>query len=281
MTDGERKVRKLTQFSRQPHWLAERPNPYYSPLFKWTMKYVPLAMRLYRFYHYYLMEADFSGFYLESGRKIRDDLTKTQLDYMRRTAPEKYHAALTPKTEIGCKRKVMDTDYLACLHRENMELVSSDPITEITESGVRTKSGREVNADAIVLATGFQTEQMLYPLVIKGEKGITLNEHVCNPRRSQIQFRRLTKHIVVGQILRWPSASILRNLRIAVSQLLRDDGTKYRDGPFVRDLYHRMPDKFCTSGYSASVPDAISISTIESEPAERSQTRFCGSDNRR
>lgn len=178
MTDGKGKAKKLTQFSRQPHWILERPNPTYSSLFKWVMKNVPLTMRLYRFYLYYVMESGFSGFYLDSGRRIRDDMTKTILDYMQKTAPKEYHDALTPKVELGCKRNVMDTDYLACLHRENMELVSFDPIAEITETGVRTESGRVVNADAIVLATGFQTQQLLYPLVIKGENG-TLNEHVC------------------------------------------------------------------------------------------------------
>lgn len=179
MTGGNTKARKLTQFSRQSHWIVERPNPVYSSLFKWVMKYVPLAMRLYRFYLYYVAESGFSAFYIDSGREIRDSQTKTALDYMHKNAPEKYHDALTPKFQLGCKRMVMDTDYLACLHRKNMELVSSDPIAEITQSGVRTKSGREVNADAIILATGFQTHQLLYPLVIKGEKGITLNEHVC------------------------------------------------------------------------------------------------------
>lgn len=72
----------------------------------------------------------------------------------------------------------MDTDYLACLHRENVELVHSDTIEEITEAGVRTRSGREVHAVAIGLATGFQTQQVLYPMEIKGEKRVTLNEHV-------------------------------------------------------------------------------------------------------
>ncbi|KAK2794813.1 hypothetical protein FQN52_007584 [Onygenales sp. PD_12] len=180
MTGGKGKVRKLTQFSRQPHWLAERLNPYYSSAFKWTMRYVPLAMRLYRFWHYYLMEADWPGFRIESGRKIREGLVKTQIDYMKRTAPERYHEALTPKTQIGCKRKVLDTDYLACLHRENMELVYADPIEEITTTGVRTKAGREVDADAIVLATGFQTQQVLYPLKIRGKNAISLNEHWDN-----------------------------------------------------------------------------------------------------
>ncbi|KAF3484047.1 4-hydroxyacetophenone monooxygenase [Arthroderma uncinatum] len=177
MTGGGNKVRKLTQFIRQPHWVIERPNPQYSPLFKWIMRYVPLAMRSYRAWHFSWLEYSFREFYLESGRKLREDQTVTHLDYMRRTAPAKYHDVLTPKIEFGCKRKVMDTDYFACLHRENMELVATDPIEEITETGVITKSGKAVDADAIVLANGFQTQQVLYPLDIKGEKGISLTEH--------------------------------------------------------------------------------------------------------
>lgn len=179
MTDGKERARKLTQFSRQPHWIAERANPPYSPFMRWVFRYVPLAMRLHRFWIFYLMESSLLEFGLHStGLKLRQDLFTTRLEYLRKHAPEKYHDVLTPKIEIGCKRKVLDTDYLACLHRENMELVSSDPIKEITETGVRTESGRDINADAIVLATGFQTQKVLHPMEIKGEKGITLNEHV-------------------------------------------------------------------------------------------------------
>ena len=177
------KAKKIVQFSRQPHWLAERPNPVYGPFFKWIMRYVPLAMRLYRFYIYADMELDFFGFYNVAGRKIRERLTRERIEYMKRTAPAKYHEALTPKTELGCKRKINDTDYFACLHNENMELVHADPIEEITATGVRTRSGREIRADAIILANGFETQRVLYPLDIRGEKGISLTEHVryCPP----------------------------------------------------------------------------------------------------
>lgn len=144
------------------------------------MRYVPLAMRLYRFVLFCVLEFRFRWFYIDSGEKIRANLMKTHLEYMKRAAPAKYHDVLTPKTEIGCKRIVLDSDYFACLHRENMELVASDPIREITENGVRTESGKEVYADAIVLATGFETKRALYPLVIQGRKGVTLNEHVSN-----------------------------------------------------------------------------------------------------
>ncbi|DAA79656.1 TPA_exp: putative Flavin-binding monooxygenase [Trichophyton benhamiae CBS 112371] len=177
MTDGDNQVRKLTQFIRQPHWVIERPNNKYSPLFKWTMRYIPLTMWAYRVWHFSRLEYSFREFYLEYGRPLREDQTNTHLEYLRRTAPAKYHDILTPKIEFGCKRKVMDTGYFDCLHRENMELIATDPIEEIKETGVITKSGRTINADAIVLATGFQTQQVLHPLEIRGKKGVSLMEH--------------------------------------------------------------------------------------------------------
>lgn len=146
------------------------------------MRYIPLAMRMYRFWLYADMEKDFFGFNLLKGVNIRRDLTNERLDYMKRAAPAKYHAALTPSTEIGCKRKVNDTDYFSCLHNENMELIWDDPVVAVTETGVRTKSGREVRADAIILANGFQTQKVLYPLdtEIRGEGGVSLDEHVSS-----------------------------------------------------------------------------------------------------
>ncbi|KAL3705472.1 hypothetical protein TMatcc_009144 [Talaromyces marneffei ATCC 18224] len=172
-------AKKVTQFARQPHWLAERPNPVYSSFFKWSMRYIPLVMRMYRFWLYTDMEKDFFGFNLLKGVNIRRNLTNERLEYMKRAAPAKYHAVLTPSTEIGCKRKVNDTDYFSCLHNENMELVWDDPVVAVTETGVRTRSGRDIRADAIILANGFQTQKVLHPLDtdIKGEGGVSLDEH--------------------------------------------------------------------------------------------------------
>jgi hypothetical protein len=101
-------VRKITQFARQAQYLSERENPYYSSAFKATMRYVPLAMRLYRAKFYYDMEMDWSGFPIESGAAIRSGLAKENEVYVKRTAPKKYWDALIPKVEIGCKRKVLD-----------------------------------------------------------------------------------------------------------------------------------------------------------------------------
>ncbi|CEN61240.1 hypothetical protein ASPCAL07902 [Aspergillus calidoustus] len=174
------KARSVVQFIRQPHWLEERPNPRYSDATKWIFRNIPLAMRLFRLAIFLYLESYFITFNRRAGKKIREKKMKAQTAYLKRTAPEKYYEALIPKIELGCKRRVMDTAYLACLHRENMELVHADPIECITATGVRTQSGREVNADAIVLATGFKATQFLFPLEIKGEHGVSITEHWQN-----------------------------------------------------------------------------------------------------
>jgi cation diffusion facilitator CzcD-associated flavoprotein CzcO len=167
---------KVTQFARQPHYLAERPNPVYSSAFKAVMRYMPGAMRLYRFKLYAEMEKDFAGFDIESGSSIRQGLKEENERYVKKMAPQKYWDALIPKHQIGCKRKVMDTDYLSCLHRDNVALVHDDPVDRIIETGVRTKSGREIQADAVVLATGFEVFRMLAPMEIIGDSGLSLNQ---------------------------------------------------------------------------------------------------------
>ncbi|RFU75533.1 4-hydroxyacetophenone monooxygenase [Trichoderma arundinaceum] len=168
----------ITQFCRQAHWLAERPNPEYSTLFKWAMKWIPLAMRIYRAKLYWQQERDFKGFDIETGAEIRSGWSTEAANYIRANAPLKYRDFLVPKTEIGCKRRVNDTGYLASLYRDNVDLVYDDPIDEILPTGIRTRSGKIVPADAIVLAHGFETQKPFGSLQIFGERGISIMEHV-------------------------------------------------------------------------------------------------------
>ena len=179
MAQGTGAVKKITQFSRQAQYLSERENPHYSSTFKACMRYVPLAMRLYRAALYWQMERDYPGFDIERGRAIREELKKENEAYVKRTAPRKYWDAVIPKIEIGCKRKVLDTEYLTSLHNENVELVYDDPVEKLLEDGVRTRSGKKIHADAIVLAIGFATQQMLFPMEITGRGGLSLNKYVC------------------------------------------------------------------------------------------------------
>ena len=142
------------------------------------MKWVPLTMRAYRAVQNYYAELDFYSFGTESGAEIRKMYADYQGAYIKRTAPAKYHDFLIPKTEVGCKRRVMDSDYLDSLHRDNVELLYQDPVREIVENGVLTESGKLVPADAIIMANGFQVQKPLLSLNLFGEGGVSVAEHV-------------------------------------------------------------------------------------------------------
>ena len=63
---------------------------------------------------------------------------------------------LSPDTIIGCKRLCAEIGFYEAFNRPNVELVDlrEQPIETVTESGIRL-GGREIDLDAIVLATGF------------------------------------------------------------------------------------------------------------------------------
>lgn len=253
MANGAGAVKRITQFSQQAQYLSERQNPYYGFTFRATMRYVPLAMRLYRAALYWQMEIDYPGFDIDSGKPIREGLKKENEAYVKRMAPRKYWNALIPKTEIGCKRKVLDTEYLTSLHNKNVELIPDDPVERITEDGVRTKSGRDIYADAIVLAIGFATQQMLFPMEIIGRDGLSLNKHVSLLSTNSLQAN-IDRTTTVAEHLKRRRPSLLRHLRALVPQLLHPHGPQHNDGPPVRHLHSRMPDQLHAAAPCAHHP---------------------------
>lgn len=153
-------------------------------------------MRAYRALIYIELEAEFAMFNIEKGAKIRAELGKKSRKYIEENAPKRYAPILIPSFEVGCKRRVFDTGYLDCLHRDTVELVSDDPAEEIVEDAVKLRSGRLVSADAIVLANGFETLKILQPMEIRGLNGISLSEHVRDNYTSPKVLNKATDDVV-------------------------------------------------------------------------------------
>ncbi|KAF7564033.1 hypothetical protein G7046_g114 [Stylonectria norvegica] len=170
-------AKSVTQFIRQPHWLFERPNPKYSAAFRFLMRWMPGAMKIVRATVFTQLESEWLTFDNASGVNSRRTMAEASKKYIRDAAPAEYVEALIPKYEVGCKRRVFDTGYLKALHRPNLELVSDDPVTRVTTDGVVLKSGKTLHADAIALATGFETTKLLSNMEIVGREGISIAEH--------------------------------------------------------------------------------------------------------
>jgi cyclohexanone monooxygenase len=85
---------------------------------------------------------------------------------------------LTPK-DLYAKRPLCCDDYYETYNRANVDLidVKSDPIAEITPTGVRTQSGRHIELDVIILATGFDAVSgNQLKIHHEGRNGVTLRQ---------------------------------------------------------------------------------------------------------
>ncbi|KAF7342593.1 FAD/NAD(P)-binding domain-containing protein [Mycena sanguinolenta] len=75
-------------------------------------------------------------------------------NYIKLTAPKEYHEFLVPEYRPGCKRLLLDTNFLRSLHQLNITL-NWDGIQSTCEDGIGTKKGQRLPFDVVIFATGF------------------------------------------------------------------------------------------------------------------------------
>ena len=104
-------TKSVTQFMRSAQWMMPRPTP---PLFgsneafakhgQKVFKYIPFMYPVTRFLTFLVQESLFLQFKsTKTGERERQKAEKEILEYMKATAPEKYHDLVLPKFKLGCK----------------------------------------------------------------------------------------------------------------------------------------------------------------------------------
>ncbi|KAJ4201499.1 hypothetical protein NW767_006587 [Fusarium falciforme] len=169
------KTKHLTQVIRAKHWILPPIDGVQTDAMRKMFKYIPGSMALQRFLVFLAAENELRGFPMtKSAAKFRQNRRKQAEQYMRHTAPAKYHDMLIPDFEVGCKRRIFDSGYLEALHSKNLTLTNT-PAVEIVANGVKTEDGF-IEADVIVMANGYITNKFLGGIEVFGKNG-TLNEH--------------------------------------------------------------------------------------------------------
>ncbi|KAH3918183.1 hypothetical protein HBI56_144170 [Parastagonospora nodorum] len=187
-------AKKVTQLMRSPPWVV--PSTATPGGDEWwekngpkLMKNIPGAKEFLRFFIFATAELQFLQLfpntpYAEKSRKVYEEQV---LKHMRKLVPEKYHAIMTPDYGVGCKRRIFDKRWLKSLNDEKIDL-TTQPLNRVTETGVVIGPGatypkninpedypeREVPADIIVLANGFDTTRWLHPLKVVGKNNTDL-----------------------------------------------------------------------------------------------------------
>jgi cation diffusion facilitator CzcD-associated flavoprotein CzcO len=171
-----KKTKHTTQMVRSRQWIFPPIDGPVSTRTRFMLRYVPGAMKLFRFLVFYAAERGFQGLPMtKSAARYRKKTRVRAERYMRGAAPAKYHDILIPDFEVGCKRRIFDSGYLKSLHEDNVTLTDT-PALEIVPEGVRTKDG-VIPADVIILANGFLTNDFFDKTEITGRGGETLRSH--------------------------------------------------------------------------------------------------------
>jgi 4-hydroxyacetophenone monooxygenase len=73
------------------------------------------------------------------------------------------------------KRILIDNGWYQALKRPNVELVT-EAVDHVEGSGIVDATGRRHEVDVILLATGFEPGKLLWPIEIRGRKGLLLSD---------------------------------------------------------------------------------------------------------
>jgi cation diffusion facilitator CzcD-associated flavoprotein CzcO len=169
------RVEHLHLFQRTPPWILPKANPSFPARLQWRFRHLPGYRRWLRGRLFLAHEERVGGFIGNPVRQARiETLARRHLE--KQVADPVLRAKLTPDYTIGCKRLLISSDWYPALQRRNVEVVSG-PIREITETGVVAGDGVERPVDSLIFGTGFDTQNNLSRLDVRGRDGITLTEH--------------------------------------------------------------------------------------------------------
>lgn len=192
-------AKSVTQLMRTPPWVM--PNyikgDELASWEKWSpilFRNIPGLQQFVRSMFFFIIEKDFFDLFENTSWSLtrRPFHEKEFVRYMKGIVPEKYHDILTPDYGLGCKRRVLDGEWLACLQQPNIELTTK-PLQSIQPKGITLGPGRhyppvsktesedspetvQLPADTIILSNGYQTKSYLHPLRVYGREGKELQD---------------------------------------------------------------------------------------------------------
>lgn len=169
-----RSAAEVNIFQRSANWIIPRGNRPFSEGAKRLLGRSRLLAKLYRaaIWSYYegLMYPiirGMPGFTHYIRRLARRALAEVDDPALR--------AKLVPDYPIGGKRVLVSDNYYKTLNRDNVHIVDAG-IERISERGIVTREGNEIQADLIVYGTGFRSTEFLAPMHIVGRRGVSLEE---------------------------------------------------------------------------------------------------------
>jgi cation diffusion facilitator CzcD-associated flavoprotein CzcO len=165
---------QLTVFQRTGNWFLPRKNRRYPAIVKEAIKRLPGVQEFRRRFMFQYCESITLA--IRHPRTIGRLAGARSAAFMRSQLKDPaLRRKAWPDYTFGCKRVLFSSYYLSALERANVELVT-DAITRILPEGVATQDGTVREFDCVIWATGFRTNDFMFPMAVTGRDGVELSE---------------------------------------------------------------------------------------------------------
>lgn len=164
------RVKKLHVYQRSPNWTLPKFDGSYTRLERWLLTNLPFLHTLDRWRIYWWYEFLAAALQNRSRVGILSRLVlriAAGLLMHKQVKDAALRTKLLPDAPIGCKRILLSNEWLPALARPNVEVVT-EPLVEVTETGLRSADGRLREVDALIYGTGFASTQFLAPMDFRG-----------------------------------------------------------------------------------------------------------------
>lgn len=165
---------ELHVFQRTPHWVMPRHDKVFKPWQRALLRN-KFMYKMLRWSIYWGLETRILGFkYSEAGLKYGAQGPATA-HLKRQIKDPVLREKVMPDYTIGCKRIILSSTLFPAYCRDNVFVHSKDDgIDEITETGINTTQGENLDFDLIIYSTGYDATDgvISYPVIGRGGKTI-------------------------------------------------------------------------------------------------------------
>ena len=175
---------KVTVFQRTPPWVSPREE-YQEEITEekhWLLNHIPFYAKWFRLFMFWrTSEGILSMVRREAAFDDRDDAVSEANDTLRALLTEYMKGQLGDREDLiekctpdyppaGKRMLVDDGTWFRALLRDDVELLT-DPIREITETGLVTEDGTRHEFDVLIYGTGFHASKIAWPMEFVGQGG--------------------------------------------------------------------------------------------------------------
>jgi len=164
----------LDVYQREPGWVLPKNERVYGPLERRLYTSVPPWRSALRYRQYRRAGKLLTA--LDSSTAKHKRLHREALEYLDTAIHDpQLRRDLTPGYVFGCKRIVLSSTYYPALNRDNVTLIPH-AVQRVTPTGVVAADGVQREADVLIMGTGFQAQNFLATLEVRGTAGRLLSD---------------------------------------------------------------------------------------------------------